>query len=286
MVEKKNKFPFYGYVGLLIIALGEVLLFLRFFVIPVYFTPLEWSGYILFLDGLNWKFRSASLIRSRTREFILMLPWSVICWLVFELYNVYMQNWTYIGLPQNIVARLIGYAWSFATIFPAILETADLLEPLFGRFTMRPKKISRSILYVIIWSGFLFLTVPLFFPESTAKYLMAFIWVGFAFLLEPVNYLLDGRSLFRFFEAGELKQVLSLLLSGLVCGFLWEFWNYWADAKWIYKLPFSWSGPRIFEMPLLGFLGFIPFAVEVHAMQNYLLVLLGRKKTLAPSFST
>ena len=48
---------------------------------------------------------------------------------------------------------------------------------------------------------------------------------------------------------------------GLLCGLLWEFWNYWAAAKWTYTIPFL-GNIKIFEMPVLGFLGFPPFAVE------------------------
>ena len=40
--------------------------------------------------------------------------------------------------------------------------------------------------------------------------------------------------------------------------------------------PLGW-GPRIFEMPPLGFLGFLPFAIEVYCLQAFLLVLLGQK---------
>jgi hypothetical protein len=279
MSDKKPGFPFYGFFGLAIIVVGELFLFLRVSVVPIYFTPLEWSGYILFVDGLNYRIRGESLIRSRPREFLVMLPWSVFCWLVFELYNLHLQNWIYTGLPQNIVARAIGYVWSFATIFPAVLETADLLQVVFERLKVKAFKISRHVLYAYITLGFLCLSVPMFFAQSTARYFIPLIWLGFAFLMEPINFLLGGRSLFRYFERGELKQILSLMFSGIVCGVLWEFWNYWAEARWIYNLPFSWSGPKIFEMPLLGFLGFIPFAVECHAMQNYLLVLLKRKES-------
>jgi hypothetical protein len=240
-----------------------------------------WSGYILLVDGLNYKVRGESLIRSRPKEFLLMLPWSVLCWLLFELYNLHTQSWIYVGLPQNLVARAIGYVWSFATIFPAILETADLLQPLFKEFRIKPKKPSPTVLYLLIALGLLCFALPGLFSYSTARYLIMFVWLGFAFMLEPINFLLGGRSLFRYFEAGEMKQFLSLVVSGVVCGFLWEFWNYWAEARWIYNLPFSWAGPKVFEMPLLGFLGFIPFAVECHAMQNYLLVLFDRKKAFA-----
>jgi hypothetical protein len=273
MSDKKIAFPFYGFLGLAVIVISEALLFLRFSVVPVYFTPLAWSGYILFADGLNYKLRGESLIRTRTKEFLVMLPWSVLCWLVFELYNLHTQSWAYVGLPQNLAARLVGFVWSFATIFPAVLETAELLQLLFQRFRMKPLKTYRFVLYLCITLGFLCLCFPAILPHSTARYLIPFVWLGFAFLMEPINYLLGRRSLFHYFEAGELKQSLSLVLSGVVCGMLWEFWNYWALARWVYNLPFSWAGPRIFEMPLLGFLGFIPFAVECHAMQNYFLAL-------------
>jgi hypothetical protein len=280
MNDSKPGFPLYGLLGLAIIVAGEFLLFFRVSIVPTYFTPLEWSGYILLVDGLNFRIRGESLIRSRPREFLMMLPWSVFCWLVFELYNLHLQNWVYTGLPQNIFARIIGYVWSFATIFPAVLETADLLQVLFERLKVKAFKISRPALYVCVTLGFLCLSVPMSFAESTARFFIPLIWLGFALLLEPINYLLGGRSLFGYFERGQLKQLLSLVLSGIVCGLLWEFWNFWAEARWIYNLPFSWSGPKIFEMPLLGFLGFIPFAVECHAMQNYLLVLLKRKESL------
>jgi hypothetical protein len=53
------------------------------------------------------------------------------------------------------------------------------------------------------------------------------------------------------------------MLAGLVCGVLWEFWNYWSGAKWIYAIPFF-NYWRVFEMPLVGYLGFMPFALECY----------------------
>jgi hypothetical protein len=52
-----------------------------------------------------------------------------------------------------------------------------------------------------------------------------------------------------------------LLLSGVACGFLWEFWNFWAGARWYYTIPIL-GHVKVFEMPVLGYLGFPPFAVE------------------------
>jgi len=58
---------------------------------------------------------------------------------------------------------------------------------------------------------------------------------------------------------------LSLLAAGLMCGFFWEFWNYWAITKWYYNVPYV-GFFKIFEMPILGYLGYLPFALELYAM--------------------
>ncbi len=276
--------PFYGYIGLFIIILAEVLLFLKVKVVGIYFTPIVWTGYILFVDALNYKLYGNSLIKSRMGEFLIMLPWSIICWLIFEAYNFHLKNWYYVGLPENALARTIGYVWSFATIFPAILETFYLVEPIFKNVKIKPSQTTNTKLSVYFVFGVIFLGLPLILPSEIASYLFALVWVGFAFLLEPVNYKLGGESLFREFEIGKLTKLFSLFLAGLICGLLWEFWNYWAIGKWIYTVPIPFAGPKIFEMPLLGFLGFLAFAVEVYSMQNFLITILKRNQTFAELF--
>jgi hypothetical protein len=87
------------------------------------------------------------------------------------------------------------------------------------------------------------------------------VW-GIAFLaIEP--YLAQNvpeKSWLAALNQGQVQSACALLLSGLVCGLLWEFFNYWAGAKWVYTLPWP-KGPKLFEMPLLGYLGFPPFAL-------------------------
>ena len=71
---------------------------------------------------------------------------------------------------------------------------------------------------------------------------------------------------------------MALLAAGFICGLLWEFWNYWATAKWTYELAFL--GPlediRYFEMPVAGLLGFPPFALECWVMFQTTIALIGR----------
>jgi len=254
---------FYGWIGLAVIAISEVLLFAGVLFVGTFFTPLAWSGYILFADSLVFRQKGNSLIMGRPREFLLLLPLSIGFWLIFEFYNLYLQNWHYVGLPEELPLRLLGYAWAFATIWPAILETAELLEgwKKISRRKVRPWRIRKEHLAISLFFGSFCLVLPLLTPLSVSHYLAAPVWLGFIFLLDPLNYWMGRDSLFLDLERGDPRKLYSLLLSGFVCGLLWEFWNYWAAARWHYTVPIV-GHIKIFEMPVLGYLGFPPFAVE------------------------
>jgi hypothetical protein len=94
------------------------------------------------------------------------------------------------------------------------------------------------------------------------------LWLSLIFLLDPINQKLGRPSMFRDWQAGWYGRTLAACAGGLICGFLWEFWNYWAVAKWVYKLPFLGATLRYhyFEMPVVGLLGFIPFGMECWVM--------------------
>jgi hypothetical protein len=102
------------------------------------------------------------------------------------------------------------------------------------------------------------LAAPFVAPESVRPYLAAPVWLGFIVLLDPVNRRLGGEALTR-------ERTINLMAGGLLCGILWEFWNYWAGAKWIYTVPIM-QNLKIFEMPLPGYFGFPPFALECFTM--------------------
>ena len=49
-----------------------------------------------------------------------------------------------------------------------------------------------------------------------------------------------------------------------------------ALPKWYYTVPFFNFG-KIFEMPILGYLGYIPFAWELYALYHFAWGVLGRR---------
>jgi hypothetical protein len=263
------KLKWYGLLGLAIVIGSEVLLFLKVEWVTIWFTPIVWTGYILFVDSLVLRLKGESLIHDRLKEFLMMLWLSIFFWLMFEVYNLFLKNWYYVNLPSQAWQRNLGYGWAFATIFPGIFETTELLEALFPFHRIRrpPFRFSDFLLSLSVVMGVLCVVVPPLLPYPIARYLFGLVWLGFFFLVDPLNMQLGAPSILRDWEEGQPGRTYALLLGGLVCGILWEFWNYWARTKWIYAVPIL-SEIKIFEMPVLGFLGFPPFAVECYVLYH------------------
>lgn len=251
-----------GLLGLLLILLGEGLSFVHVLPWSRYVFPLFWYGYILLLDSLNFRLQGRSLVSHRLREFVLMLPVSAIYWYLFEWYNLVIENWFYINTPPEKWIEMTMKIVSFATVIPALYETAELL----GTLPWVRKGLKSRPLIPANWHVFslilgLFLSVlPLLFP----KLFFWSVWLGLFFLLDLINDRLGRPSILRDWQAGELRRTATFLIAGYICGFFWEFWNYWAYTKWIYSVPIP-DMPHIFEMPILGFLGFGPFGLETFA---------------------
>ncbi len=269
----------HGIIGIILIIFGEASLILKnWFIIAGYIsiwtTPICWWGYIMLIDSIIYCFKKDSMIVNHKSRFINMLMLSNLFWVIFEVYNFYLKNWKYTGLPRNLFISGFTLLIAYATILPGLFFTAELLE-IFGIFdnVKIPRiKIGNKAVYISITAGLCFLIFPLLIKQYYARYLFAFVWMGFLFLLEPINYASGADSFLRDLENGQLQRILIYLTAGYICGFLWEFWNFWAGAKWIYTIPFT-SNLRIFEMPIAGFLGFGPFALEYFSMYNFMRLL-------------
>ena len=272
--HRQGKLAAYGRAGLIGLIIAEWLLFRGFQPVTVFFTPIAWTCYILLADAAVLSIRGHSRLRDEPGEFVSVTVLSIPLWLIFEVYNLRLQNWSYFGVPLAWPLALLGYGWSFATIFPGIFETADLIES-FGWFSARaPIRFSPRAHRAMVLFGAICLLAPLLAPQPVASRLFALVWVGFVFLLDPINYRLGLPSLIGNFASGCRSRFYSLLVSGFACGWFWEFWNYWAAAKWHYIFPMfqSW---KIFEMPVPGYLGFLPFALECFVMYVTASYLLG-----------
>ena len=231
------------------------------------FYAWAWWSYIFLLDGLVSRRRGSSLLTTRRTCLPSILLWSITFWYFFELLNLRYQNWYYVGVfGIGSVADLAGGTVfgmaAFATVFMGLFETYDALTAfgLFDTVKLRPRTFAPSVTYWVQAVGAILVTLSLTF----SYYLAPLVWGSVSFLIDPWNYRRGARSILADVEGGNLGVLLRLLLSGLACGLVWESFNFLAPQKWLYTVR-GLEELKIFEMPVLGFMGFPALALDAFA---------------------
>ncbi len=232
-----------------------------------------WWSYIIFVQSALYLRHGTPLLFREPWKFIALLPLSITVWLIFEALNFRLSNWRYINIPADALDRWSGYLIAYSTVLPGIFSTKELLE-FAGIFKNCSSPVLRNLrrFYIpMLATGTAFILLPIAEP----MFFFPLVWLAFIFFFEPLNHRLGAPSLLRDLEYGKCRNLYLLLLSGAVCGFLWELWNFRAGAKWVYTVPYV-GFLKVFEMPLLGFLGFPPFAVECFAITSSFFLLVSR----------
>ncbi len=266
-------------IGLVLIAIAWPLAWASISPLSGYtFFPL-WLGYLLTVDGLAERRTATSLLRRDRRRFLLLFVFSIPLWWLFELANHFLKNWEYLEAPgYNDLPRPSQIALSslsFSTVMPAIFETAELwrsVRPLRRPLSWIRIAPSRPGLVAIALLGLAMFLGSLAFPDI----LFPLVWIGLFLALDVINVLTGGHSIAAQVAAGRWDTVIVLFLAGITCGLFWELWNYWSLPKWIYDVPLV-PAPKLFEMPLPGYGGYLPFALEVYAAYHLFHTLLFRK---------
>jgi hypothetical protein len=240
------------------------------------FFPL-WLGYILTVDGVTYRRTGTSLLTRDGRRFALLFAFSIPLWWVFEFANQFLDNWEYIEpRDDDPVASAAFASLAFSTVMPAIFVTAELYRtfPFFRRDTrwigIAP---SSGGLFAIGGLGLAMFVASVVFPEEA----FPLVWIGLFLLVDAINALTGGKSIAAQVAAARWDTVIVLFMAGITCGFFWEMWNFWSLPKWVYDVPHV-EGPKLFEMPLPGYGGYLPFALEVYAAYHLLHSLVIRRR--------
>ena len=276
MAYSVKKFPIHGWIGLGLVvvfwALNWTMNGLR---TQWVFFPL-WVGYCLTVDALVlWRSGTSLFFRNR-RKFIGLFIASAPVWWLFELANWRLQNWTYVGADSFSIPQFWFWATiNFTTVIPAVFGSAELMRSFFPKLVkgpiIRPTKPTTIGFFLAGWVMLVMMMVwpKIFFP---------FVWVSLYFIIEPINIWMGHRSMVDWIINGNWQPVAALWLGVLLTAFFWEMWNFFSYPKWVYHVPWGdWF--HVFEMPLLGYGGYLPFALELFAMYHLLAGLFGGKKT-------
>lgn len=237
------------------------------------FFPM-WLGYCLVVDALSFRRTGTSLFRRSRRAYAGLFVASVPAWWLFELINKRTQNWIYLddGLIGPIEYALLA-SLAFSTVIPAVFGTAELVGSFnwVRRLPPGPRVApTMAVRTGFVVAGLVMLALTLVWP----RLFFPFVWLSVFFIVEPINHRLGHRTLLQRTSIGDWRPIVSLWVGTLICGFFWELWNYWSFPKWIYDVPFVGFG-HIFEMPVLGYGGYLPFALELFALYHLFAGVLG-----------
>ena len=260
-------FPVWGWGGVVLIAAGWVLAWTRFpwftDLQPYTFTPL-WLGYIVVINALTVRRTGSSLLTRRPAYLVSLFPFSAAFWWFFEYLNRFVQNWHYHGIREFSAAEYAFHATvSFSTVLPAVLGTIDWLlsYPILNKaFQNLP---SVGIRHSKKWAllGVMLGAAGLMGIGVWPNYLFPMVWMAPLMLITAIHALAGEQTIFSDVERGDWRRVGIPALAGLICGFFWELWNVNSQAHWEYTIPFV-HRFLVFEMPLLGYAGYLPFGLE------------------------
>ncbi len=188
---------------------------------------------------------------------------SVPLWWWFELVNSRVDNWQYVTLYNyGPVSYAVLASVTFSTVAPALDAAWRLTAGLLAVSHTGRETSPGSTAYLIeagaggLAVALVFIVPDVFFP---------LVWVGPFMVFDGVIGRGGGRSLVDEVLHRRWRLPVAVGLAGLLCGVLWEFWNFWATPRWTYHLA-HFDYLDVFEMPALGYLGYIPFAWGVYQL--------------------
>lgn len=228
------------------------------------FFPL-WLGYCLTVDALVLYRTGTSLLTRSWHRYIGLFLVSAPVWWLFELINLRLQNWRYIGAESfSPLAFAFWSTLNFTVVIPAVFGSSELIHS-FGFFRRRAHgpviPATRAVTSGFFIAGLIMIALMVIWP----KIFFPFAWISVFFILEPINAWTGNPSLWKYVDKGDWRPILTLWGGVLLTGFFWEMWNYFSYPKWIYQIGWGdWF--KIFEMPLLGYGGYLPFALELFAI--------------------
>lgn len=276
--HERTRFPIWGWLGILVMAAswfaawhGELPPQWRRHV----FTPL-WLGFILLVNGLTLMRSGRSPLTHRTRWYLWLFPVSALYWWLFEHLNQFAGNWHYTGIEATSdLDYFLQGTLPFATVLPAVAVTWAWLKTFPRTEAMRLPAIrgSAALAWMALLIGFGGLTCIGLWPDR----LFSLLWLAPLLVVAGLQQILVGTSLFAPLTRGDWRPVLQPALAALICGLLWELWNWGSLAKWHYSIPYV-QRFHLFEMPLLGYAGYLPFGLECAVVMDLVSQVVGTER--------
>lgn len=268
-----GRFPWWGWLALFWTSGWWLLAWTRFEWMhplqPHTFAPL-WSGYIVVVNALTYRRTGRCMLLHRPRYVLSLFPLSAFFWWFFEYLNRFVQNWHYVGGGElSAWEYLVRATLPFSTVLPAVLGTAEWLSSFPRLSAGLDRFVTVEFKNRMTWGWALLMgsAVGLFGLGLWPDYLFSLVWVAPLLLITSLQVIRDEPTIFSDTAHGDWRTLWAAALAALICGWFWEMWNFYSLARWEYTVPFV-QRFKLFEMPLLGYAGYLPFGLECLAVAD------------------
>lgn len=259
-------FPWWGWLGIAAGITSWILAWTRFTWFTAWqlhtFTPL-WLSFIVVINAMSYCRKGGCLMIDRAKFFFLLFPVSGLFWWFFEYLNRFVQNWYYLSPDYDALQYFIRATLPFCTVLPAVLSVQEwfLTYPSIhiafkGSIPIRPARPK-----VLAWLVLAVASVGLALIGVYPNYLFGLVWISPGLIIIALQTLQGEKHILSDIADGDWTLAAASALSALFCGLFWEMWNYYSLAKWEYAIPFV-NRFHLFEMPILGYAGYLPFGLE------------------------
>lgn len=285
MPARRNRLPVWGVAAMLWTALWWLLAWTRW----PWFEPFQqftffplWMGFVVTVNALVERRQGSCLMRRDPRLWLRLFGASAICWWGFEWLNRFVHNWHYHNVRDiGPIAYAVHATLCFSTVVPAVAAVAEWIgadRNGANRWAAGPacgwlERRTGATVLVVFGVGALLGT------GVRPSWCYPALWVGPLALSLGVQSLAGRDGLTRELARGDWTKAGAWMLAALVCGGFWELWNWHSLAKWTYTVP-GVERWHVFEMPLLGYVGYLPFGLECLLVAD---AAIGRAATSAPS---
>ena len=266
LVIQRRHFPKWGYWGYLLLVASWIVAWTRlpiFSVIQIYtFTPI-WLGFILVVNAHVHQRSNTAPIYKAPGKFALLFLLSALFWWGFEYLNRFTDNWIYTGATELSAAHYyIHGSVCFSTVLPAVYSVFRWLNgynQLHRTLFLGPRI---ALIRSRVFGSFVFLTgiMGMLGVGLIPQYCYPFLWIGPLLIYGGLHSFFGNSSFASAWSRGDWRWVAFWAMAGLICGVFWELWNFYSLLRWEYQVSFF-NGWRVFEMPILGYLGYLPFGV-------------------------
>lgn len=235
------------------------------------FVPL-WLAYIVTVSAVTFKRTGGCLMLNRPAFFLWLFPVSAGFWWFFEYLNRFVRNWSYPGVELTGMEYSIQATFHFATVLPAVLATQELigdsrlLRTAFSNHRPVNVRHPRAAGAALLVAAAISLAAVGVAPDM----LFPMVWIAPGMVIIALQSLWGERHVFSPLAGGDWSGLVSSALAALMCGFFWEMWNWLSLLKWEYHVPYV-HRFQLFEMPLIGYAGYLPFGVQCIIMGDLLL---------------